>query len=283
MKISHCSVPIACRITLAMAPSASSARGALTVSAPSVARRSISSARWRAISVSCRRHSSNCAATTPVTRNAISTSQSSGSAMTSVLYGGTKSQSRARKAPPASEMPSARPAAELPPSTMRRKASTTCALSRRVRTVHISAPTTSSTPNQMSHWRNCRRGAVMAALLSELEAIPHRGLGPDETWAHRIHLELAPQLANVDAEVLLRVARRRAPHRAEELRVRERLARMRDEHAQQIPLRRCEVHLDARALHRAPREIDHEVVHRHECIVVRTGGMRRGACLLYTS
>jgi hypothetical protein len=71
-------------MTSAIAANASSARPALSVSEPSADSWSISLARRRAAAASLRARASRCAATIPVMRNAARTSQSSGSATTSV-------------------------------------------------------------------------------------------------------------------------------------------------------------------------------------------------------
>jgi hypothetical protein len=63
----------------------------------------------------------------------------------------------------------------------------------------------------------------------------------------------------VDAEVLLRVAVRPPPDLAEEVGVRERATRVGREHAQQLPLRRREVHGAAAARDGAAGEVDHQI------------------------
>ena len=156
----------------------------------------------------------------------MSTSQSSGLATTSVPYGGRKSKSKIRKALPASVRPSARPPAELPPSTTSRNASATCALSSRVlEREHQPRSTPSSDPNQTTTARRTAARESPLRSLVQLEPIAHRRLGPDELRAHGIELELPAELADVHAQILLRVAHRVAPHRVEELRVRQRPAR----------------------------------------------------------
>ena len=125
MRISHASTAVLDRITSATASNASAAGAALSVSAPRVANRSISSARsWAARASSCARYRS-WAATTLVTRNANNTNQSSGLATTSVLYGGRNNTSNTTNDAAAVASPSTRPPAALAPSTTRSSISAT--------------------------------------------------------------------------------------------------------------------------------------------------------------
>jgi len=75
-QISHVSVPIVSRTTVAIAVSACDALPVLNVSAPSAARRSISSARRLASTVFSFARASNCVATSAVAMKAMSTIQS---------------------------------------------------------------------------------------------------------------------------------------------------------------------------------------------------------------
>ena len=85
----------------------------------------------------------------------------------------------------------------------------------------------------------CRSGNRVAR---RLEPVADAGFRLDEPWTHRVGFDLSSQVADVDAEVLLRIAVRVAPHRSEQLLMRQRLPRVRDERAEQQPLGRRQMH-----------------------------------------
>ena len=115
--IRHSSIPRVFRITAVIAVSASSARATLSASAPRVASRSTSLARWSASSARRRSRCSSCAATALTIRKEHRMSQSSELLTIRVLYGGRKNQLSNRNAQPATASPSVRPPQTLPTSS----------------------------------------------------------------------------------------------------------------------------------------------------------------------
>ena len=76
----------------------------------------------------------------------------------------------------------------------------------------------------------------------EFESVSDAGLGHEVPGRVRIGLQLAAQVPHVDAEILLRIAVRRAPDRVEELTVRHRASGVGHQRLQQAPLGGREVH-----------------------------------------
>src|SRR5438094_10643961 len=72
----------------------------------------------------------------------------------------------------------------------------------------------------------------------QLGAIADPGLRHDELRASRVQLDLAPQVGDVNAQILLGIARGVSPHRLEDLLMRERPSGVGDERAQNMPLDR---------------------------------------------
>ena len=66
-------------------------------------------------------------------------------------------------------------------------------------------------------------------------------------------------MRHVHAQILLRIAIDVAPHRVEQLMVRERAPRIRREHAQQMPLHRRQTELPATSRRNATGEIERQV------------------------
>ena len=97
-----------------------------------------------------------------------------------------------------------------------------------------------------------------------LEAVADARFGLDELRADRVRFDLPPEVADVHAEILLRVTLRVAPHRPEQLPMRERLARMRDERAKEQPLGRREMEQFARAFDPSLLEVDANVAERRQ-------------------
>jgi hypothetical protein len=96
----------------------------------------------------------------------------------------------------------------------------------------------------------------------------------DQTWTHGIILELTSELPDVDAQILLRITFVLAPHGIEELSMRERLATMRDERAQEPPLRRRQVDLRLATPNDAARQVDFQIADlqaaaRFSCLTAR--------------
>lgn len=94
------------------------------------------------------------------------------------------------------------------------------------------------------------------------ESIPDAGFGMDEPWPNGICFDLSSQMADIDAEILLRISDSIPPDLMKELLMRERLPGMMDQGPQQCPLGGSEVHGRAIALHAAPLLIDDDVSER---------------------
>src|SRR4051794_18359605 len=66
------------------------------------------------------------------------------------------------------------------------------------------------------------RSSAGASWRLALEAVADAGLGDDEPRTRRLALDLAPQVGDVHAQILLRMAERLRPHCVEQLLVRQR-------------------------------------------------------------
>src|SRR5574338_639771 len=167
-----------------------------------------------------------------------------------------KKKLNTQNASPARVMPSARPPAALPPSTTMRNASDTCALSRRTRNVTRTAGTTARIPSHMTHRATVRPrsaggasgatpyglrvGSLGGAVTSPLglEPVAHTRLRHDQLRHVRVTLDLPPEVRHVHPQILLRVTVGVAPHLAEQLLMRQRLAGVPDHGDEQPPLGR---------------------------------------------
>src|SRR5262245_61701761 len=92
-----------------------------------------------------------------------------------------------------------------------------------------------------------------------LEAVAHAGLGDEVARARRIGLELAPDLGEVDAQVVRLRLVLGAPHLLKQLALRDELARVADEHLDDMPLGRREPDLAVAGADALGREVDREV------------------------
>src|SRR2546429_76342 len=106
-----------------------------------------------------------------------------------------------------------------------------------------------------------RRGVVAAepARLLRREAVAHTRLGQEIPGAGGLGLELVAQVRQVDAHVVGLVGMRRPPDVAEQLRVRDHLARVPDERRQELVLDRGQAHLPVTDEHLPPQEVHPEL------------------------
>src|SRR5256885_17208500 len=74
----------------------------------------------------------------------------------------------------------------------------------------------------------------------QLDPVADAGLRDDQLRTRRIDFDLAPQVGDVDAEILLRVAELAAPHGVEDLLVGEGAARLADPGPADVPFHRRE-------------------------------------------
>src|SRR2546422_9245301 len=72
----------------------------------------------------------------------------------------------------------------------------------------------------------------------QLDPVADAGLRDDQLRTRRIDFDLAPQVGDVDAEILLRVAELAAPHGVEDLLVGEGAARLADQGPHDVPFQR---------------------------------------------
>src|SRR3954463_12259945 len=87
------------------------------------------------------------------------------------------------------------------------------------------------------------RLSACGALLLELKAISNSGLGHEVARLCGVVLELAPQIGDVDAHVVIALRGAEAPDVAQQVAVRENAAGVRDEAREQAVLGRGEVHV----------------------------------------
>src|SRR5262245_11347498 len=92
-----------------------------------------------------------------------------------------------------------------------------------------------------------------------LEAVAHAGLRDEVAGVRRIGLELAPNLGEVDAQVIRLRPVLGAPHLLEQLALRDELARVPDEDLDDVPLGRSEADLAVGPSNALRGEVDREV------------------------
>src|SRR5215831_14234737 len=114
----------------------------------------------------------------------------------------------------ASVKPRVRPPV-LPPITTSRSVSATCDWSMLPRAHRRTLADRASMPIHRSH-----RLTTIESGFRIAEPIAHAGFREDDARLGRVQLDLPPQVCDVYAEILLRVAERAAPHRVEDLLVR---------------------------------------------------------------
>jgi hypothetical protein len=145
-----------------------------------------------------------------------------------------KNQSNMINAATAIATPSTRPPDALDARTTRRKTSATCALSRLSLNMNRIAAAAARLANDRPHARPRERihsppnpltgETGSSRLLTSGETIPDTGFGEDVARAQRIGFDLAPNVRNVNSQILLGVTVRSArPNGGEQLSVRHRL------------------------------------------------------------
>src|SRR5260370_7686033 len=112
---------------------------------------------------------------------------------------------------------------------------------------HCRAPRARAGTDQ--RWRS-------VASAGQLDAVSNSGFGDNQLRPRGVDLDLAPQIRDVDAQVLLRVAELAAPHRVEDLLVREGAVRLRHERPQDVPFDGREGDRVARAPHHPAPQVD---------------------------
>src|SRR5438270_13814542 len=89
-----------------------------------------------------------------------------------------------------------------------------------------------TTPKRVTIVRDAGQSAGLAAC----EAVAHPGLGEEVPGLAGVGLQLPPQLAHIDAQVVGLLVVRRAPDVLEELGLGDEPARVADEHLEDLPL-----------------------------------------------
>src|SRR5256885_920779 len=105
----------------------------------------------------------------------------------------------------------------------------------------------------------------------QLDPVADAGLRDDQLRTRRIDFDLAPQVGDVDAEILLRVAELAAPHGVEDLLVGEGAARLADQGPHDVPFQRREMNRAARAPDRTTGQVDRQVSGGHHGFRRRAG------------
>src|SRR3989442_9258176 len=105
----------------------------------------------------------------------------------------------------------------------------------------------------------------------QLDPVADAGLRDDQLRTRRIDFDLAPQVGDVDAEILLRVAELAAPHGVEDLLVGEGAARLADEGPHDVPFQQREMERASPAPDRTTGQVDRHGSGRHPAIRPRAG------------
>src|SRR5215831_12404502 len=154
----------------------------------------------------------------------------------------------------ASVNPSVRPPV-LPPITTRRRVSATCDWSMPARAHRRTLADRASMPVHRSH-----RLTTVASGFRIAESVAHARFREDDTRLGGVPLDLPPQVCDVYAEILLRVAERAAPDGVEDLLVRHGPAGMPGERLKDRPLDRRQADGRAAAARHPARDVHGEPI-----------------------
>src|SRR3954468_1342452 len=134
-----------------------------------------------------------------------------------------------------------------------------------------------SLPNDVPAPGGAPRGKAVVTSAHDVGAIADAGLRDHDPRRRRIALDLAPEVRDVDPEVLLRAPELPAPDGVEDLLVGERATARGHERVQDLPLDRREVDLPSVAIDAAGRGFDRQPMERDRRR--RRGGASRAAQL----
>src|SRR3954464_2707413 len=119
-----------------------------------------------------------------------------------------------------------------------------------------------SLPNDVPAPGGAPRGKAVVTSAHDVGAIADAGLRDHDPRRRRIALDLAPEVRDVDPEVLLRAPELPAPDGVEDLLVGERATARGYERVQDLPLDRCEVDLPSVTIDAAGHGVDRQSVER---------------------